>query len=179
MYKLIVLDRDGVINKDSPAYIKSPEEWQAVVGSVEAIAKLNRCGYRVVVATNQSGIARGYLTLDTLDAIHKKMLSQIEEVGGRIEAIFTCPHGPEDSCECRKPRSGLLLQAAKQFNINPTEILVIGDSARDMLAAQNCGAAAIFIKTEGKPDDLAMAKKACISVYADLAAAVTAICNKI
>lgn len=176
MYKLIVLDRDGVINKDSPLYIRSPAEWHAVPGSIEAIAKLYRYGYKIVVATNQSGIARGYLTKDALDEIHKKMLGQIKEAGGHIEAIFICPHGPEDCCECRKPKPGLLLQAAKQFNIDPAEMLVIGDSTRDMLAAQNCGAAAIFIETD-KKDHLAAAKKAGIPIYADLAAAVNSVCN--
>jgi len=179
MYKLIVLDRDGVINQDSPTYIKSPEEWHAIPGSIEAIAKLHRHGYKVVVATNQSGIARGYFTQNTLDAMHKKMLDQIEAAGGHIEDIFICPHGPEDGCECRKPKSGLLLQAANKFNISPSEMLIIGDSIRDILAAKNYGATAIFIKTSNKNDDLLAAKSAGISVYASLAEAVDYITNKI
>ena len=179
MYKLIVLDRDGVINEDSPLYIKSPAEWRAASGSIEAIAKLRRHGYKVVIASNQSGIARGYFTQNTLDAIHKKMLDQIEAAGGHIENIFICPHGPEDNCECRKPKSGLLLQAANKFNISPSEMLIIGDSMRDILAAKNCGAAAIFIETAHKADDLLTAKTAGVPVYAILAEAVDSICNKI
>jgi len=147
--KLIILDRDGVINKDSPFYIKSPDEWHAIPGSLEAVAKLQQCGYKVAIATNQSGIARGYFTLDILNLIHKKMITQIAAVGGCIsfDDIFICTHGPEDNCECRKPKPGLLLQAAYKFNIKPAEILVIGDSIRDILAAENCGASAILVKT--------------------------------
>lgn len=179
MHKLIVLDRDGVINQDSPAYIKSPEEWQPVPGSLEAIAKLCRYGHIVVIATNQSGIARGYFTLDILDAIHKKMLTAIEIAGGHIAGIFVCPHGPQDSCECRKPQPGLLWQIANQFNITPNRMLVIGDSMRDMVAAKECGADAIFIETQNKEkeSDLLAAKNAKIAIYPSLAAAVDDICK--
>ena len=176
MHKLIVLDRDGVINQDSPEYIKSPDEWHEILGACNAIAKLNQCGYKVVVATNQSGLARGYFTTETLKAIHKKMLDQVKKVGGRIEDVFVCPHGPNDNCECRKPKSGLLLQAAKKFNLDPRDMLVIGDSTRDILAAKNCGAEAIFIKTEHKIDDLVRAKQDGILVYNSLAEAADAIC---
>ncbi|EKE00682.1 MAG: Histidinol-phosphate phosphatase [uncultured bacterium] len=166
MFKLIVLDRDGVINEDSPFYIKSPDEWHAIPGSLEAIAKLNRLGYKVAIATNQSGIARNYFTVETLNLIHKKMLAQVAEKGGRIDGIFICPHGPEDNCDCRKPKTGLLLQAARQFNIAPEEMLVIGDSMRDLLAAKAYGAKALLVKT-GKGEETLKAK-ADVPVYANL-----------
>lgn len=172
MFKLIILDRDGVINEDSPFYIKSPDEWHAIAGSLEAIAKLQHLGYKVVVATNQSGIARNYFTLDTLDSIHKKMIAQIAAVGGNLgmNDIFVCPHGPEDNCECRKPKPGLLWQIAHQFKVKPGEMLVIGDAIRDILAAKTCGAAAILVKT-GKGMETLKAKID-VPIYADLAEAV-------
>lgn len=178
MIKLIVLDRDGVINEDSPDYIRSPKEWRAIPGSMKAIAKLKQRGYKVAIATNQSGIARGYYTLETLEAIHKKMLDEVEAAGGKIDGIFVCPHVNEDNCECRKPKPGLLLQAAKQFNIDPSEILLIGDSMRDIHAANNCGAKAIFVNSSHKTHDLLEAKKAGIPVYADLAEAVDALVSR-
>jgi D-glycero-D-manno-heptose 1,7-bisphosphate phosphatase len=178
MIKLIVLDRDGVINEDSPTYIKSPDEWHVIPGSLEAIAKLKKHGYKVIVATNQSGIARGYYTADTLDAIHQKMVTEIEKAGGQIDGIFVCPHITEDNCDCRKPKPSLLLQAAKQFNINPTEMLVIGDAMRDILAAKNCGARAILVSSGNKINDILAAKNAGISIYINLAEAVDFICNK-
>ncbi len=176
MIKLIVLDRDGVINEDSPAYIKSPEEWRAIPGSMKAIAKLKRHDYLVVVATNQSGIARGLFTLETLGIIHQKMLAEVSEAGGQLDGIFVCPHAPEDMCGCRKPKPGLLLQAVNKFNIKSDEILMIGDAARDILAAKNCGAKAIFIKTAHKLNDLLVAEKEGIPIYNNLAEAVDAIC---
>ncbi len=177
MIKLIALDRDGVVNEDSPSYIKSLEEWHTVPGSMKAIAKLKQLGYLVVIATNQSGIARGLFTLDTLKILHQKMLAEIEEAGGQLDGIFICPHAPEDLCECRKPKPGLLLQAANKFNVEPQEILMIGDSTRDMLAAKNCGAKAIFIKTAHKTSDLLAAQKEGVPIYESLAAAVDYICT--
>ncbi|MEI8055649.1 MAG: D-glycero-beta-D-manno-heptose 1,7-bisphosphate 7-phosphatase [bacterium] len=172
MLKLIVLDRDGVINEDSPFYIKSSDEWRAIPGSLEAISKLQHSGYNVAIATNQSGIAKHYFTVETLDSIHKKMIAQITAAGGHfdIDAIFVCPHGPEDNCECRKPKPGLLLQAAKKFNVAPEEILVIGDAMRDILAAKACGATAILVKT-GKGAETLKAEID-VPVYANLAEAV-------
>jgi len=178
MIKLIVLDRDGVINEDSPAYIKSPDEWHAIPGSLDAIAKLKQMGYKIAIATNQSGIARGYYTIDILHAIHKKMLAEIEKAGGEIDEIFFCPHVTEDNCDCRKPKPGLLLQAAKQFHIETSEMLFIGDSMRDILAAKNCGAKAIFVNTSNKPNDMLVAKHAGVPIYANLAEAVDYICNE-
>ncbi|MCL5261141.1 MAG: D-glycero-beta-D-manno-heptose 1,7-bisphosphate 7-phosphatase [Gammaproteobacteria bacterium] len=145
--KLIVLDRDGVINKDSDAFIKSPDEWVPIPGSIEAIAKLTHAGYKIVIATNQSGIARGLLTAKDLENIHEKMQKAIKSQGGEIYGIFICPHGPNDNCECRKPKPGLLFEISKKFNILPKDMLVIGDSLRDLLAAKSCGACAILVKT--------------------------------
>lgn len=145
--EIIVLDRDGVINEDSPYYIKSPAEWHAINGSLQAIAKLNQLGYKVVVATNQSGIARGYLTEQALTAIHHKMQHELATFGGHLDGIFICPHIPEDNCSCRKPRPGLLLNIAEYFNVAPKKMLVIGDSMRDLEAARQAGCQKILVKT--------------------------------
>jgi D-glycero-D-manno-heptose 1,7-bisphosphate phosphatase len=177
MIKLIVLDRDGVINEDSPSYIKTPDEWHPIAGSLEAIAKLKRHGYKIAIATNQSGIARHYYTKETLDLIHQKMLKQIETAGGHIDAIFICPHEPKDNCDCRKPKPGLLLQAAHQFNVKPEEILFIGDAMRDLLAAKACGATAILVKT-GKGSEVLKTEKVEVPIYNDLADAVESIITK-
>ena len=143
----VILDRDGVINHDSDAYIKSPEEWVPIAGSLEAIAALNRNGYRVVVVTNQAGIGRGLFDVATLDRIHAKMRKLVEEAGGHIEAIYHCPHPPEDGCHCRKPRTGMYEQFAKQFNVDLDGIPAVGDSLKDMQAAQSIGAEAILVET--------------------------------
>ena len=178
MIKLVILDRDGVINQDSPKYIRSPDEWHAIPGSMEAIARLKSCGYQVAIATNQSGVARGYFTLETLDAIHKKMLDEIQKAGGEIACIFVCPHHPDDNCDCRKPLPGLLLQAANKFHVDPSEMVMIGDSMRDVLAAKNCGAQSIFVKTGYKEKDPVEAQKNGVPIYKDLAEAVDAVCSK-
>lgn len=145
--KIIVLDRDGVINQDSTNFIKSPDDWRAIPGSLEAIAKLNKRGYKVVVATNQSGVARGYFSQHDLDDIHRKMSQQLAQVGGHLDGIFICPHGPNDNCTCRKPKPGLLLNIAKHFAVSPGHMLAIGDSMRDLLAAKAAGCAAILVRT--------------------------------
>jgi len=133
--KLIILDRDGVINYDSDAYIKAPAEWQPIPGSLEAIAKLTQAGYTVTVATNQSGIARGYYDRATLEQIHQKMQTLAIAKGGRIDSIFFCPHGPDDNCACRKPKPGLLQQIAEHYQIDLQNTPVVGDSLRDLEAA--------------------------------------------
>src|SRR5262245_24575016 len=143
----IILDRDGVINYDSIEYIKSPEEWQPIPGSLEAIAQLNRAGYRVLVVTNQSGIARGYYDVETLDLIHEKFLAKLTSVGGYIEEIFFCPHHPEDGCFCRKPKPGMLQQVANKYPLNLSETFFIGDSNSDVMAAQSAGCLPILVLT--------------------------------
>lgn len=147
MKKLIILDRDGVINHDSDDYIKSPQEWQPIEGSLEAIARLNHAGYRVVVATNQSGIARKLFTIDTLVDMHNKMIRLTEEAGGHIEAIFFCPHAPKDDCDCRKPKPGMYIDISKRFHYPLQDIPVIGDSLRDLQSAAAVNAQPYLVKT--------------------------------
>ncbi len=133
--KLIILDRDGVINYDNFAYIKSPDELLFIPGSLEAIAVLNRAGFKVVVATNQSGIGRGLFNLDMLNRIHEKLKTSLEKVGGEIDEIFFCPHHPDQQCECRKPKLGLFQQIQKKYQVDFSKTYFIGDSKVDMQAA--------------------------------------------
>lgn len=176
--KLIVLDRDGVINHDSDAYIKSKEEWQPIDGSLEAIARLNHSGYTVVVASNQSGLARGYFDIETLTSMHKKMEDLLAKIGGHIDAIFYCPHSPDDACDCRKPKPGMLLEIGQRFNVPLTEVIFIGDSVSDLKAASNAHAIPVLVRTgKGKKaEKIVQAEcKVDIPVYDDLAAAVSAL----
>lgn len=176
---LIILDRDGVINEDSVEFIKSPAEWVAIPGSLEAIAKLNAANLKVVVATNQSGVARGYYSLATLEKIHQKMIAELAAVGGHFDGIFFCPHGPNDGCECRKPKPGLFLQIAEQFPTSFQNALAVGDSLRDIQAAQAVHCKAVLVKT-GKGIIEQNKVSPDILVFANLAAVVDAILtNKI
>lgn len=145
--KLIILDRDGVINVDSDQFIKSPEEWKPIPGSLEAIARLNQWGWRVVVASNQSGVGRGLFGLDTLNAINDKMVKSLAQVGGRLDAIFFCPHPADSTCECRKPKPGMLLQIAERFNVELAGVPVVGDSLRDLQAAVAVGCKPYLVLT--------------------------------
>lgn len=145
--KLIVLDRDGVVNHDSDHFIKSPEEWRPIPGSVEAIARLNHAGYRVVIATNQSGIGRGLFDMSMLNSIHEKMYKALAQAGGRLDAVFFCPHTADSRCECRKPRPGMLLEIGKRFNVELTGVPCIGDSLRDLQAAEAVGAQPMLVLT--------------------------------
>jgi D-glycero-D-manno-heptose 1,7-bisphosphate phosphatase len=144
---LIILDRDGVINEDSDDYIKSPEEWHAIPGSLQAIARLNHAGYRVVIATNQSGVGRGLFDIDTLGKIHEKMCSQLEEAGATVESIFYCPHTPEDGCNCRKPRPGLFEDIEQRLGKPLQGVYAVGDSLRDLQAAHAVSATPVLVKT--------------------------------
>jgi D-glycero-D-manno-heptose 1,7-bisphosphate phosphatase len=143
----VLLDRDGVINHDSDAFIKSPDEWLPIAGSLEAIALFNAHGYQVVVVTNQSGVARGLFDEATLEKIHAKMQRLVHEQGGQIAAIYFCPHGADSTCECRKPKAGLLKTFAADFAADLSTITVIGDSLRDLQAAEAVGAIPILVKT--------------------------------
>jgi len=145
--KLIVLDRDGVINHDSEQFIKSPDEWRPIPGSLEAIARLNHAGYRVVVATNQSGIGRGLFDMATLNAIHEKMHKALSHVGGRLDAIFFCPHTADARCDCRKPKPAMLEETGRRFNVDMAGVPAIGDSPRDLMAAAGVGAKPILVLT--------------------------------
>jgi len=145
--RYVLLDRDGVINQDSDNFIKSPDEWLPLDGSLEAIALLNKHGYKVVVITNQSGLARGLFDAAMLEQIHAKMQRMTAEKGGTIEAIYFCPHGPDDDCNCRKPKPGLLERFAADNHVSLKGMTVIGDSLRDLQAAEAVGASPILVKT--------------------------------
>ncbi len=168
--KLIILDRDGVINQDSDAYIKNPDEWQPIEGSLQAIARLNRAGYHVYVATNQSGLARGLFDIQTLNAIHHKMLDAVKAVGGQIDAILFCPHGPDDHCNCRKPKAGLYEEIGARCHTNLENVPVVGDSLRDLQAAIKVKATPILVRTGKGAQTLAKLRKTHpeISVYDNL-----------
>jgi D-glycero-D-manno-heptose 1,7-bisphosphate phosphatase len=171
--KLIILDRDGVINYDSDQFIKSPDEWKPIPGSLEAIARLNQWGWRVVVASNQSGVGRGLFGMDTLNAINEKMVKSLAQVGGRLDAIFFCPHAADSTCDCRKPKPGMFLQIAERFNASLERVPSVGDSLRDLQAGVLVGCKPYLVLT-GKGmktrDDPALPEGTLI--YPDLAAVV-------
>ena len=176
--KVIILDRDGVINHDSDAYIKSAEEWRPLEGSLEAIARLKHGGYTVVVATNQSGLARGFFDIEALSAMHKKMDDMLADIGCQIDAVFYCPHAPDDGCDCRKPKPGMLLEIGQRFNVSLQDVVFIGDSISDVKAAYSAHAKAMLVRTgKGiKAEKILQTEcKGNIPVFDDLAAAVTAI----
>jgi D-glycero-D-manno-heptose 1,7-bisphosphate phosphatase len=145
--KLIVLDRDGTINHDRDEYIKSPAEWKPIKGSLEGMARLTQAGYRIAVATNQSGIARGLLDTRTLFAIHETLLRALAQVGGRVDAFFFCPHAADAGCACRKPQPGMLLEAGRRFNVALDEVYMVGDALRDLQAAAAAGARPVLVLT--------------------------------
>jgi D-glycero-D-manno-heptose 1,7-bisphosphate phosphatase len=176
--KVIILDRDGVINHDSDAYIKSAEEWRPLEGSLEAIARLKHGGYTVVVATNQSGLARGFFDIEALSAMHKKMDDMLADIGCRIDAVFYCPHAPDDGCDCRKPRPGMLLEIGQRFNVSLQDVVFIGDSISDVKAAYSAHAQAMLVRTGKGVKAEKILQNECkgnVPVFDDLAAAVTAI----
>ncbi len=145
--KLIILDRDGVINYDSEAFIKSPEEWRPIPGSLDAIARLNHAGFRVVIATNQSGIGRGLFDMATLNAIHEKMHRALAQVGARVDAVFYCPHTADADCGCRKPKAGMLHEIGERYGLDLTGVPCIGDSLRDLQSARAAGAQPMLVLT--------------------------------
>ena len=171
--KLIILDRDGVINQDSDQFIKNTTEWKPISGSLEAIAKLNHAGYRVVVASNQSGIGRGLLDMGALNAINDKMYRVLAQVGGRIDAFFYCPHAAEANCDCRKPKPGMFIDIAQRFNVDIAGVPSVGDSLRDLQAASTAGAQPILVLTgKGSKTKTAGGLPDGTPVFADLAQAV-------
>jgi D-glycero-D-manno-heptose 1,7-bisphosphate phosphatase len=174
--KLIVLDRDGVINFDSDQFIKSPDEWRPIPGSLEAIARLNQAGYRVVVATNQSGVGRGLFGMTTLTDIHDKMFKSLHQVGGRIDAVFYCPHAADSNCDCRKPKPGMLQQIGVRFGVDLDQVPVVGDGLRDLQAAAAIGARPILVLTgKGEKTHAAGNLPEGTTVFPDLAFAVTSL----
>lgn len=174
--KLIVLDRDGVINEDSDEYIKSPEEFIPIPGSIESVSRLNKAGYTVVVATNQSGIARGLYSLSALQAIHKKLHALLEQNDAKVDGIHFCPHVDEDNCDCRKPKPGLMQHILGHYSVEPNDVLVIGDSLRDLQMALASGTVPILVLTgngqETKKKIQQDLQLKAIAVYPDLATAV-------
>ena len=174
--KLIVLDRDGVINQDSAAYIKSPGEWRPIAGSLNAISRLNQAGFHVIVATNQSGIGRGLFDMVMLNAIHDKMHKALAQAGARVDAIFYCPHAGDDNCHCRKPKPGMLEDIGHRLNTSLSGVPVIGDSLRDLQAAAATQALPMLVLTgKGRKTQRAGGLPPDTRVFADLAAAVDAL----
>jgi D-glycero-D-manno-heptose 1,7-bisphosphate phosphatase len=174
--KLIILDRDGVINFDSDQFIKSPEEWKPIPGSLEAIARLNQAGYRVAVATNQSGIGRGLFDMPTLNAIHDKMHKSLAQVGGRVDAIFFCPHTNDANCECRKPKSGMIEEIAARFGVSLKGVPAVGDSLRDLEAAGRLGAQPYLVLTgKGTKTQVKGGLPEGTLIYPDLASVVSSL----
>jgi D-glycero-D-manno-heptose 1,7-bisphosphate phosphatase len=171
--KLVILDRDGVINHDSPSFIKSPEEWRPLPRSLDAIAWLTQADYHVAVATNQAGVGRGLFEMATLNAIHDKMHRAVAQAGGRIDAVFYCPHPTDASCGCRKPKPGMLEEIARRFNTKLDGVPCIGDSLRDLQAAVAAGAQPMLVLTgKGAETRREGGLPAGTRVFADLAEAV-------
>lgn len=177
----VILDRDGVINRDSPHYIRSLADWQPLPGSIAAIARLSRAGRQVVIATNQSGIGRGLITPAALAAMHAELVARVEAAGGAIAGIFYCPHTPEDRCSCRKPRTGLFDAIARRFTIDIRGLPAVGDSLRDLEAARAAGCEPLLVRTgngratEAKLADPGLAQWRTVAVYDDLAAVADAL----
>ncbi len=168
---LIVLDRDGVINEDSVNYIKSPEEWMPLAGSIEAIAELTRAAFRIVVVSNQSGIGRGLFAPKDLEAIHEKMNNAVAGAGGKIAGIYYCPHRPDEKCVCRKPRTALLERVSEDFGASLAGVPLIGDKSADLELARRVNARPILVLTGYGNEAAAEATAAGVEVYPNLAAA--------
>jgi len=146
-HKFLILDRDGVINVESPEFVKTPEEWIPIKGSLEAIGRLSQAGYEIVIITNQSGLGRGHFSADMLAKMHAKMIDYIQQHGGKIQSILFCPHKPDEGCECRKPKSGMYQELAQRLNISFKNVYSVGDSVRDLLAAKMAGAKPVLVRT--------------------------------
>lgn len=175
--KLAILDRDGVINHDSPEFIKSAKEWRPIDGSLEAIARLTHGGFRVVVASNQSGIGRSLFDYDDLFAMHEKLARMVGELGGHIDGVFFCPHAPDEGCECRKPLTGLLEDISRRLQVDLTRAPIIGDAWRDIVSARAVGGRPILVRTgKGAETEREHAGELeDVAVYDDLAAAAAAL----
>ena len=169
--KLVILDRDGTINHDSDQHIRSPEEWKPIKGSVEAIARLTQGDWRVVVATNQSGLGRGFFDMEALNAIHETMHRAVNQAGGRIDAIFFCPHAADSNCACRKPRPGMLHEIARRMNVSLSGVPMVGDGLRDLQAAAAVGARPYLVLSgKGRKTKQSGGLPEGTKVFADLAA---------
>lgn len=174
---LVILDRDGVINRDSPAFVKSVDEWIPLPGSIHAIAELHRAGFTVTVASNQSGIARRHFDRNALQSMHRKLRRLVATEGGRIDRIVVCPHGPDDGCDCRKPKPGLLRRLGRHYKTSLDGVPVIGDSLRDLQAAAATGARPILVRSgNGRRTEAALPEElGATEIYDDLAAAAAAL----
>ena len=137
--KLIILGRDGILNEFREDHIKAPEEWVAIPGALEAVSRLNHAGWHAVVATNQSGIGRGMIDMAAVNAVHAQMMKSLQHLGGRIDAVFFCPHTPEDNCDCRKPLPGMALDIGRRYGVDLRQVPMVGDTLRDLQAAQAAG----------------------------------------
>lgn len=168
--KLLILDRDGVINHDSDAYIKSVEEWLPIPGSIEAIAQLSKAGWTVAVATNQSGIARGYYEIAVLEAMHARLRERVAEQGGEVGLIVYCPHGPDEGCDCRKPKPGMLKTIAAHYGVALTGVWFVGDSLGDLEAAKAVDCQPVLVKTGKGEKTLGKTLPAGTLIFDDLAA---------
>ncbi|MEP6740194.1 MAG: D-glycero-beta-D-manno-heptose 1,7-bisphosphate 7-phosphatase [Caldimonas sp.] len=174
--KLVILDRDGTINEDRDDYVKSAAEWVPLPGALEAIARLNHAGWHTVIATNQSGLARGLFDMAALNGIHTRLNRELAALGGRVDAVFFCPHGPDDGCHCRKPLPGLFEMIGERYGIDLSEVHLVGDSLRDLQAGASVGCMTHFVRT-GKAARLDDAEMTAVisqvpntQVHADLAA---------
>lgn len=176
--KLLILDRDGVINFDSDAYIKSVEEWIPLPGSIEAIAQLSKAGWTVAIATNQSGIARGYYDVATLDAMHARLRTLVEEQGGEVGLIVYCPHGPDEGCACRKPKPGMLQTIANHYGADLAQCWFVGDSLGDLQAAQAVDSQPVLVKTGKGLQTLAKSLPVNTLIFDDLAAVAAELIHK-
>lgn len=177
--KLIILDRDGVINHDADDFIKTADEWRPIDGSLEAIARLYHNGYRIVVVSNQSGLARGKFNIEALNAMHQKLHGLLASYGGVIEAIFFCPHGPDDCCECRKPKPGLYLEVAKRLRTKLNNVFAVGDKVSDIQAAAAARARPVLVRTGyGQRAEASGEVPAGVPVFDDLSAFVNSILQR-
>jgi len=170
--KLIILDRDGVINEDSADFIKSADEWQPIPGSLRAIAKLNKAGYTIVIATNQSGIGRGYFSVEALDAMHTKMQQELAELGGTIDRIYFCPHTPDDNCDCRKPKAEMFRKIMRDYDIDLHGVINVGDSLRDLQVGEIFFCRNMLVLTGKGKKTLQDSPELNVEVFRDLAAVV-------
>ncbi|MDD1956513.1 D-glycero-beta-D-manno-heptose 1,7-bisphosphate 7-phosphatase [Pseudomonas sp. SD17-1] len=173
--KLLILDRDGVVNQDSDAYIKSLDEWIPIPGSIEAIAQLSKAGWTVAVATNQSGIARGYYSLATLDAMHARLRELVAAQGGEVGLIVYCPHGPDDGCDCRKPRPGMLRTIANHYAVDLAGVWFVGDSKGDLEAARAVDAQPVLVRTGKGEQTLSKGVPEATLIFDDLASIASAL----
>lgn len=175
MDKIVILDRDGVVNKDSDGYIKSAEEWTPIPGSIEAIIRLNNAGFRVGIVSNQSGLARGLFDHEALGAMHRKLHDLLARQGGRVEMIAYCPHGPNDACDCRKPQPGLLRAIGERMGVDLRGAPLVGDSWSDMEAAMAIGMEPWMVRTGKGARYLAAAAPKGVRVFEDLRAVADAL----